>query len=470
MRKFDTFVFESFEFDRETLQAHFYYSFDNWAEIFDEIIDFNCEWFEVDQNILETDDDTILNNFLFQLHLALGISYYKLFPTQNLEVKSGYLDDDQIVFWEKFYRNGLGEFFITNEIDPNGLVKFVNSGSAVSIDELTIKNNYIESSRNFIKWKTLLLWGGWKDSIVSYSLLKDKKKLDLFVFGKVDAIKQTTSEVAEEKILLVKRTLSKNLFKLNQEGYYNGHVPITGIIAFATFIVWYLYWYSDIVLSNEASASESNTEWKWIQVNHQYSKSLEFEKDLLAYSTAYISKWMRYFSLLRGMYEYKIAEIFSRQKQFHSVFSSCNRNFVITSDPQKKLWCGECEKCCFVFLLLSAHLSEKELIWVFGKKLFENPELELTFRELIWLENHKPFECVWTYEECLLSAKKAINKYNSKDAKIPFILKNLEKEIEKYCSIEGEEKLENKLLVISNDDIIPSEFKKLLSWKENRIS
>ncbi|MCD5380842.1 hypothetical protein LR004_02845, partial [Candidatus Gracilibacteria bacterium] len=441
------------------LEAKFYYSFDNGAEIFEELIDFSCEGFEVDQNLLVSGDDTILDNFLFQMHLALGISYYKLFPTKTLEIKSGYLDDDQIIFWEKFYRNGLGEFFITNEINPNGLLNFINSGSAISIEELTIKNNYIESSANFIEGKTLLLWGGGKDSIVSYSLLKDKKKLDLFVFGKVDAIKKSTAEVAEENILLVKRTLSKNLFKLNQEGYYNGHVPITGIIAFATFVVGYLYGYSNIVLSNEASASESNTEWKGIQVNHQYSKSLEFEQDLLNYSTGYISKGIRYFSLLRGMYEYKIAEIFSKQRHFHKSFSSCNRNFVISSDPQNKLWCCECEKCCFVFLILSAHLNETELIEIFGENLFDKPELENTFRELIGLENHKPFECVGTYEECLLSAKKTIKNIG---AKLPIILESLRSDVEEELDTKSEKKLENKLLYISSEDIIPEQFKKLL--------
>jgi hypothetical protein len=63
---------------------------------------------------------------LFNLHIALGISYYKLFPTKTLEVKSGYLNDEQIAFWEKFYRNGLGEFFIKNDIDFRELINFEN--------------------------------------------------------------------------------------------------------------------------------------------------------------------------------------------------------------------------------------------------------------------------------------------------------------------------------------------------------
>jgi hypothetical protein len=65
------------------------------------------------------------------------------------------------------------------------------------------------------------------------------------------------------------------------------------------------------------------------------------------------------------MYEYKIASIFSEQNKFFKDFSSCNRNFVITKEKQKKLWCCECEKCSFVFLILSPFLEEKELINIF---------------------------------------------------------------------------------------------------------
>jgi hypothetical protein len=65
------------------------------------------------------------------------------------------------------------------------------------------------------------------------------------------------------------------------------------------------------------------------------------------------------------MYEYKISEIFSKEKKFFSTFSSCNKNFVINKEKQDKLWCCECEKCCFVFLILTPFLDEDELIDIF---------------------------------------------------------------------------------------------------------
>jgi len=457
MKQFKKFIFESYSFDEVSLKASFFYSFDNWNEIFEEIIDFKSG--VVNENLHSLQNKIVLNNFLFNLHIALWISYYKLFPTKTLEVKSGFLADEQIVFWKKFYKNWLWEFFIKNDIDFSELINFTNSWSICNLEELTVKNNYIESSANFVKSKDLLLWWGGKDSIVSFSLLnKEKKDFDLFVFWKNDSIKENTAKIAEKEILLVKRQLSKNLFKLNEEGYYNGHVPITWIIAFVTFVVSYLYWYSNIILSNEKSASENNTIWNSLEINHQYSKSLEFEIDLNKYLHNYISKWINYFSLLRWMYEYKIASIFSKQNKFFKDFSSCNRNFVITKEKQKKLWCCECEKCSFVFLILSPFLEEKELLNIFWENLFEKIELEKTFRELIWLENYKPFECVWTYDESLLSAKKVIKNNNISW----IVLDNLKEEVLEKCNDESEKELEKKLLKIEWWNSIPENFSKLL--------
>jgi hypothetical protein len=58
--------------------------------------------------------------------LAIGISYYKLFPTKELILEHGQLTEDQKQFWKTFYTQGLGEFFYTNKISPQGLINFIN--------------------------------------------------------------------------------------------------------------------------------------------------------------------------------------------------------------------------------------------------------------------------------------------------------------------------------------------------------
>lgn len=113
MREFQRFYFEDFRFESYSLKAYFNYSFDG-EECFEEVLDFSCEGFSVRNDI----DADVIENLCFHIFIALGISYYKLYPTKELVFRNHRLHTDKIQFWEKFYRNGLGEFLITNQIDP----------------------------------------------------------------------------------------------------------------------------------------------------------------------------------------------------------------------------------------------------------------------------------------------------------------------------------------------------------------
>ncbi|MCD5385191.1 hypothetical protein LRZ95_00820 [Candidatus Gracilibacteria bacterium] len=448
MKKFSKFYFKSFKFDKNSLLAKFNYSFDNDV-FFTEIIDFSSNLFVTRDNI----DSKITNNILFHLHIALGISYYKAFPTNDLIVESGILDDYQIGFWKKFYSNGLGEFLYTNKISPNGLFNFINNSNKKYRKEIFKVSD-----------KSLVPVGGGKDSIVSIELLKNAGiNFDLFVFGKDDFLKTSTSNISGNNILLIKRKISDNLFNLNKLGYYNGHVPITGLIAFVMVTVGYLYNYKYLILSNEISANFSNTLWNYININHQYSKSLEFEIDFRDYVSKYISDDIKYFSLLRGMYEVKIAEYFSKfGKEYFSKFSSCNNNFKILNKSDKikkgKHWCNNCPKCAFVFAILRPYIDNNDVITIFGEDLFENKELETLYRELLGITGIKPFECVGEAEEVIYSMYKSLEKYN----KLPYILEIFKKEVLKKFKKYDLEKLEKKLGNIYDEDIIPKEIKKLV--------
>jgi len=366
MKKFNIFYFESFSFDRKTLVADFLYSFDR-EEFFTEQIDFSSE-LELRWNI----DDSVIQSLLFHCHIALWISYYKLFPAKQLKVLSGDLDAGQINFWKKFYINGLWEFLIKNNIKPDWLFQF-ESDSCVHyslISPFEDKGSTWNGVEGEGFWRALLPWGWWKDSIVSALLLEDKLDFTPYVFWKIDSIKSETLAVLWKDALLTRRTLSPNLFSLNDKWYYNGHVPITGIIAFISIVSAYLYNYKYIVLSNEWSANEANTTWEWIEINHQYSKSLEFEQDFDNYLCEYVTEDIKYFSLLRWFSEYKIAEIFSQQAQkYFLAFASCNKNFVITGEKKHRWsWCDRCEKCAFVFLILRNIL--RKFIWSSSSRIY----------------------------------------------------------------------------------------------------
>ncbi len=63
-----------------------------------------------------------------------------------------------------------------------------------------------------------------------------------------------------------------------------------------------------IALSNESSANEPTV--PGTQINHQYSKSLDFEQDFRNYVKQFIHPEMAYFSFLRPLNELQIAKLF----------------------------------------------------------------------------------------------------------------------------------------------------------------
>ena len=101
MKPFNQFIISNYSWDPESLTASFCYSFDN-EESFIEKIDFtplkNKEKFVV---IRENENE--ISQILAHLHIALWVSYYKLYPTKEIIVESSYLTDNQKAFWNNFY-------------------------------------------------------------------------------------------------------------------------------------------------------------------------------------------------------------------------------------------------------------------------------------------------------------------------------------------------------------------------------
>ena len=398
-----SFFIDNYHFENKILALK--YNFDNKL-FFEEKINFNIE-----KEIINRNKEQL--NFLFtNILIANAISYYKLYPFAKIHLPVR-LNEKQINFWKKFYTNWLWEFFFRNKIDPN-VINFINWYKQINL------NNFEKKLNN----KALLLRWWWKDSIVSYKIIKNKMDFDLFIVWKLDKIKSDTAKITWKQPILIERTLDPKLFQLNKKpNFFNWHVPITWIISFISLAAAYLYWYKYIFTSNEKSASEENIIRNWIKINHQYSKSKEFENDFNKYNKI---TWIKYKSLLSDLFEIQIAELFSKAKEFFPYFSSCNRNFKINWKKQSKRWCWECEKCAFVYLILSPFLDKKDLIKIFWENLFEKEILLETYLWLIWKKT-KPFECVWTYNESKKAFKLTIKKYKKENKKLPYILKEIEK-------------------------------------------
>jgi len=157
MKNFEKFYFKWFDFDNVKLKANFYYSFDNKVD-FTETIDFSCDGFEIRKNL----NDEILDNLLFYMSIALGISYYKLYPTTDLILESWKLDEFQMQFFKKMYTNWLSEFLFRNQISPKWLLNFVNS-SQKEFKKIDFETNP----------RALLAVWWWKDSLVSAEICRE---------------------------------------------------------------------------------------------------------------------------------------------------------------------------------------------------------------------------------------------------------------------------------------------------------
>ena len=395
MKPFNQFIISNYSWDPESLTASFCYSFDN-EEKFIEKIDFRPLKDTEKFPILRSNKYEI-NQILAHLHIALWVSYYKLYPTKEIIVESSYLTENQKSFWNTFYLKWLWEFFYRNQLDPRGLANFISKEWAPKSE------NKISLTAN----KSLVLFWWGKDSLVSVELLKGKwEDFDLFSFWKEFPLHEIAAEPTHKNRLIIKRSLDlSQITKLLEQWYYNWHLPITGIISFVTIMVWYLYWYKATITSLEKSADEWNTVYCDMDINHQRSKSAEFEKLFKAYISENISDDFSIYSFLRDWYEIKVVKVFSKYSQYFHSFSSCNRNFHLTWSKLTwdDLWCWICPKCLFVYTMLRAFVWKETVNKIFNKDLFEDENLIPLFNELLGIDWIKPFECVGTNEEMVLA-------------------------------------------------------------------
>jgi hypothetical protein len=138
--------------------------------------------------------------------------------------------------------------------------------------------------------------------------------------------------------------------------------------------------------------------YKGNEINHQWSKSSDFENTFQHLIKNEMTADITYFSMLRPLSEFQIAQLFATMPRYHQAFSSCNSAYKITASNESK-WCCECDKCRFVFLILSPFLSKDELIKIFSRNLFEEKSHSEKYEELLGFKGYKPFECVGEFEE-----------------------------------------------------------------------
>jgi len=405
-KDYPVFSYDSYKVTESSQYITIQYLFDNGA------VQFNPK-------IIIKKNKYIINNINSIEHIAFLhgmfelVSYWKATCSPKILIKPYNLSNNLTNFFKKLYFLGLGEFRYLNNIHDS--VSENEFFDFVFIDNKqlpTIKINGLTDNK-------IIPVGGGKDSSLTLDILsKFNTDNNICLSINPSLASYKTIEISKcntENIIEIKRTIDKNLIKLNQKGFLNGHTPFSSVVASLSIIISSLTNSKYIVLSNESSANETTVYNS--EINHQYSKTIQFEKDLQQYIKENISDEMRYFSILRPLNELQIAFLFSKLKQYHTHFRSCNNGSKINS------WCCNCAKCLFTYIILSPFIQQKELVKIFGKNLLEKEELQQTFNQLIGISAIKPFECVGTREETNIAIIKTIEILNKKNKKLPLLLK-----------------------------------------------
>lgn len=446
-RDYKFFIFDKYEIssNNKALEIKYFFSLDDKYHFYPTI---KIPFREFYKNF-NSQNKNLFEKIIFNIGMIELISYWKSACPKKIIVKAFKLDQTQINFWKKVYFNGLGEFFYLNSIETN-INDFCEIISESERDSKT-SNIALDDS-------VIVPIGGGKDSVVTLEILKQENyKIHPMIVNprgaSLGTIKAANYNI--DDIIEVDRTIHPQLLELNDEGFLNGHTPFSAMLAFLNLAVAYLSNSKNIALSNESSANEATIENT--NINHQYSKSYEFESDFRDYIKDYISLDFNYFSFLRPISELQIGKLFSGFPKYFKSFKSCNVG------SKTDVWCGKCPKCLFTYIILSPFINKETMIEIFSYELLNNKELKLEFDELCGIAHEKPFECVGTVDEVNLALCEIIKHYNNEE--LPFLLEYYRNSQNyfKYKDL----KFENYLNDFENNHFLEAEFEEILKQRIN---
>jgi hypothetical protein len=343
--------------------------------------------------------------------LLAGVSYYKTAAPPVIDLGSTAVTDAERAFLRAFYLDGLGEFAYRNELDLSGLQ--ITGPRRDDPAPGAPAGASGPGWRSVRPARPLVPFGGGIDSIVTVEHVRHRADATLFImsrpgdrFGAIEA----PAAVTGLPIVRAGREIDQQLLRSRELGFLNGHVPVTGILSAIAVLAAVLDGRDAVIMSNEWSASIPTLEVDGRPVNHQYSKSATFEAAFRSVLDGALGGRVSYFSALRPYTELWVAQRFAGLTQYHDTFRSCNRAFHL--DPARRLdhWCGRCDKCCFIDLILAPFLPAAELSKIFGGRepladLDPAESLAPKFRALLGtLPGAKPFECVGEIGECRVAA------------------------------------------------------------------
>jgi len=334
-------------------------------------------------------DQSTVTHLVAQIGLAYMPQLFALDDFDVVTVRPLWLSSEGIEFYETLIQRGLAELRFRNGLDLEKRV-------IVNVEPAAPR---YQPARHSPSPSALLLNGGGKDTAVAAELLQ---AVDLpfvwFTFGRTEAMSRLIDLSGSPCAITLRHGGSLKVLRTRTR--YAGHTPFTSLVAFTSLLAAFVARHKYIVAANEYSANFGNVVHDGFEVNHQYPKSQQFESAFARYVSVEILPDVRYFSILRPLYEIQIAKLFAHHSKYFEAFRSCNQGH------KRDRWCLRCPKCAFILIALAPHFSERQLISVFGLNAFALRSLQ---RWIVKLCDHgiRPFECVGTRNESLVALSMA---------------------------------------------------------------
>ena len=328
--------------------------------------------------------------------LLAGLSYYKAGAARHIDLGDTSVGAKGRALLEAALREGLGEFAYKNDLSLENVI--VTGGTDAAVVE-----GHVDPSR------VLVPFGGGIDSVVTTSHLSPELEQALFVVSPSQgrfAPLEATAACTGLDIVRATRTLDPQILT-PESSFFQGHVPVTAMLTLLAAIAAVATRRGGVVMSNEHSASEPNLRWRGFDVNHQWSKSYDAEQLIAEAISERVGPELVVASLLRDRSEVWVASIFSQLTKYHHVFRSCNRAFNQSAERRLDDWCGECDKCLFINLMLAPYLSRVTLREIFHHEPLSDPARADQLRVLVGDGvDFKPFECVGDPDESAVALTK----------------------------------------------------------------
>ncbi|MGB6169522.1 MAG: hypothetical protein WBF52_18205 [Geitlerinemataceae cyanobacterium] len=380
-------------------------------------------WYStVDFHQLESEyDREYMEKIYFHILLFHGLKILSLKPTHlDLGKYSKYWKNNLQKLWNISVEQCLGQWrYETGNLDYQGAEIIHQDVTPLTIGAVTLVPE---------KTPLLLCNGGGKDSLLMARLLDDRDRpFDSFSINlHTHANPDKLFELHEQHLYRLKNIPQKIHRQYIIESFLNSPAAklhgIEGLevseirnyedlpLAYGMFGILPIILqekYTQLCYGNEKSADSEQIKIGDRVINHAWCKSTECESLYEDYIQQEFISNLTVFSLLKPMSDPLVYRLLSqkvRDDDLKLVYS-CN-----TSPP----WCKSCPKCAYVYLSYMAYVTpeqEKELQHFLGKEnLFDRPDLQLYYRQLMGLEAHNAFECVGEIEENKLALEKCVER------------------------------------------------------------